>query len=683
MRFTHVHVQNLFSFEDLRVDLEADTTVILGPNGSGKTNMLRALDLAATALRWAAEEPSARAGVPQALGPAGRALAAYWEMSHLGRGGERRVRVGLRLDLDDEKGLVVAFLRAALAWSIRDELRGAHVDTAVESWVTEGVTEQRVASLFEPELVAEHSGVPGRSWQVGLDFQLEPDGPRYRWVLAGPPLQNCIVALDSRGRPLTAQVPFSSGLLQNLFGFERVTPPPPMPDPLPSFHLGMLVNPAPCGPVALGGGGRTLIDWSVPPVLDFLTRFAAARPPEDLLGTEPGWSLAVVLQRIWQEKVFVVAEQLRGIGPWGRSVPAAGTYDLDQLALALTSTDPHLLPARLCRLASGDAAEREHFRLVQDTFGALAGGRSVAVRVEPQPASAAAEGASSGGETSVPEQGRVFVDLLVTDGARASAAGVERETPVQFCGAGTWEALVLAEALCAPTGRVVLLDEPAANLHPSWQQALRDRLIRAGTQALVVTHAGAVVPLAGASAMVALVRLRRKGTATEARRIEPSEVARVGRKLEAKGNMRLLFVERAVLAEGQDDLDVVRILARRLNLDLEGPDSAVLECGSRENLPDYIRLCHKLDIVHLVIMDADSTKAKVNESVQKNAQAVRDAVRGGCGRLFEFEEAIEQAFGLERKDPARLRQAAEKVPLQGVTAYPEVQKLCQVLSQIQ
>lgn len=683
MRLTHVHVQNLLSFDDRRVDLDANTTVILGPNGSGKTNVLRALDLAATALRWAAEEPSARAGVPQALGPAGRALAAYWEMSHLGRGGERRVRVGLRLDLDDERGLVVAFLRAALAWSIRDELRGPQVDAPIESWVTEGVTEQRVAPLFEAELVVEHSGVPGRSWQVGLDFQPEPEGPRYRWVLAGAPLQDCIVPLDSRGRPAAGPAPSPSGLLQNLFGSERVSPAPALPDPLPLFDLGMLVDPAPCGPVALGGRGRTLIDWSVLPVLDFLTRFGAPHPPQDLLGTEAGWSLVVVLQRIWQEKVFVVAEQLRGIGPWGDSVPAAGAYDLDQLALAPASTEPYLLPARLCRLASGDAAERERFRLVQETFTALAGGRRVAVRAEPHPASPGAEGSSPGGETLVQEQGRVFVDLLVTDGARASAAGVERETPVQFCGAGTWEALVLAEALCAPAGRVVLLDEPAANLHPSWQQAIRDRLIRPGAQALVVTHAGAVVPLAGAEAMVALVGLRRRGMTTQARRIEPSEVAGVGRKLEAKGNMRLLFVERAVLVEGQDDLDVVRILARRLNLDLEGPDSAVAECGSRDNLPDYIRLCQKLDVVHLAIMDADSTKAKIDASVQKNAQAVRDAVHEGGGRLFEFEDAIEQAFGLETKDPSRLRRAAEELPLGDVTSYPEVQKLCQELRRFQ
>jgi len=351
-------------------------------------------------------------------------------MSHLGRGGERRVRVGLRLDLDDEMGLVVAFLRAALAWSIRDELRGAHVDAPVESWVTEGVTQQRVASLFEPELVAEHSGVPGRSWQVGLDFQPEPQGPRYRWMLAGASLQDCIVPLDFRGRPAAGQVPSPSGLLQNLFGIEQGSPTPPLPDPLPSFDLRMLVGPAPCGPVALGGGGRTLIDWSVPPVLDFLTRFGAPHPPQDLLGTEAGWSLAVVLQRIWQEKVFVVAEQLRGIGPWGRSVPAAGAYNLDQLALAPASTEPYLLPARLCRLASGDAAERERFRLVQNTFVALAGGRCIAVRVEPQPASAAAEGSCSGGQTPVEEQSKVFVDLLEAV-AEVWAGGEASVPPVQ------------------------------------------------------------------------------------------------------------------------------------------------------------------------------------------------------------------------------------------------------------
>lgn len=38
-------------------------------------------------------------------------------------------------------------------------------------------------------------------------------------------------------------------------------------------------------------------------------------------------------------------------------------------------------------------------------------------------------------------------------------------------GGGTWEALVLAEALVESNdGRVVILDEPAVTFHPTWQR---------------------------------------------------------------------------------------------------------------------------------------------------------------------------------------------------------------------
>lgn len=672
VRITHLHVQNLLSFEAFEVDLDVGTTVILGPNGSGKTNLLRVLDLAGSALRWAAEESSTRPGLRQAPGPAGRNLDAYRGMSHLGRSGQRQVRVGLRLDLDDEKDLLVTFLRAALAWSIRDQLRSAGGDAPVESWLSEHVTQQTVAPLFETELIVEHSGVPGRSWEVGLNFQLEPQGPHYQWVLAGHHLQDCIVLLGPEGRRAAGDPSSPVGLPQQLFGLEQLSSTSHLPSPVPPFHLGMLAGSTPAGPILLGAGGRTVVDWSVPPILDFLTRFGAAHPPQDILGTEPGWALAAVLSRIWQEKVFTVGEQFRGIGAWGRDLPAAGVYTLEQLDSAAASSEPYLLPARLFRLANGTAADRARFQRVQATFAALAGNRSFGVRAEPQPGPVAVDEAPSAGGG---PRGGVLVDLLVTDDV---TRGVGPETPIRFCGAGTWEALVLAESLAAPAGRVVLLDEPAANLHPTWQQVLREQLPLPEAQALVITHAGAVVPL-GAAGSVALVRTRRREWATTAHSVEPGEVVKVGRKLERKGNVHILFVERAVLVEGQDDLDIVSILGRRLKLKLNGPDSAVVECGGRENLPDYIRLCQQLDVDHLVIMDADSTKADNDPSVQRDAQAVRDAVRESAGGLFEFNEDVERAFGLTEKNRPKLRRTAKEIALKDENGYPEVRKLCQEL----
>ncbi len=695
MRLTHVHVENLFSFEDLSLDLSAHTTVILGPNASGKTNVLRAIELASVALRWAAEERPGMGATAATSGPAGRALEAYQTMSHLARGGMLQVRLGLRLDQDEEKELVAAFVRAALALGVRDELQTTPPDALIDSWAS-GVTAEQLAPLLDGELVAEHSGLPGTSWQVGLDFEAPSGSQRYRWVLAGPPFDDCVVPLDPSGALTSSPVQPQQGLLQCLFGIASPTATTTLPSPLPPFELDKLLGNAPGGPVALGARGLT-VDWTHPLVVRFLTDLGAPEAWRDLQRTNTRWSLAGVLNRIWKQQVTVVGEQLRGVGPRGEAVPAVGSYSLAELAAAQVSTAPHLLPARLFRMANGDEADRRRFQEVCGLFGELSGGRQLAVRMEPLPLSGSASGATAPpvappgagatpsstagpGAPATPEGG-VLVDLLVTNGAHVSGSTGHAERPIQFCGAGTWEALVLAEALQTSAGSVVILDEPAVNLHPNWQRSVREYLSAGSAQAVVVTHAGGVVPLSATRTPdheTAIVRLCLDGAGTNAHRLEPANWGKIGRKLEAKGNTGLFFVERAILVEGQDDQDVVRILAERLGLEPEGAAWGVVECGGRENLPDYIGLCRGLGITYLAVMDGDATNAAAKKEVRDQVEQVRQAVQEGGGTLFGFQERIEEAFGLSEKNSNELRKKAETVDLTSErSTRSEIHELCE------
>jgi len=688
MRLTHLHIENLFSFDRLELCLDADTTVLLGPNGSGKTNALRALDLAATALRWASEERPSSGASPSVFSAAGQSLRAYSAMSHRSHSGRRQVKVGLHFDQPAEVCLIASFLRAAIIWSVGDELHRSSAYPPVEKWVDSEITPERVSCLTRGTLVAAHSGVPGGSWEVGYDFQLGPSGSCYRWVLAAPQLRNCVVGVDQNSRPPNDPGPQPRGLLQALFKFEPGSAPSQPLEPPQAVDLGEALGAGPVGPITLGRPGGTVIDRSMPAILDFLTRIGAPDPLPDRLGVFDGFGMAHVLRRLWEEEVFTVGEQLRGIGAWGASVTPVGSYDLAQLASAPTQSATALLPARLFRLANGRAEERKRFEEIQSMFGQLTGNHTFALRatpLQPQPATG-----GTGEAATVPERGGgLSLDILVTDDSAVGSDG-PLETPIQFCGAGIWEALVLAEALSGPPGRVVVLDEPAANLHPAWQRVLRRELTRehndqsGGTvQVLIITHAPDLVPLTvrgGAS----LIRISRPAGSSRAYRVPPCILSKAGKKVEAKGNERLLFVERAVLVEGEDDRAVLQILASGKKLDLEGPDRALIECGGRENIPDYIRLCQHLDIKHLVVMDGDSSKAQVDDGVRSKVEAVRGALGERGEQPFEFKEAIEQAFGFEpgQKDSSKLRQAAEKCA-SGDDCPPEVQCLITVLEKFE
>jgi energy-coupling factor transporter ATP-binding protein EcfA2 len=63
-----------------------------------------------------------------------------------------------------------------------------------------------------------------------------------------------------------------------------------------------------------------------------------------------------------------------------------------------------------------------------------------------------------------------------------------------YQGAGIWEALVLSILLDESEGRIVLLDEPAANLHPGMQHKFLEILRGAPGQMLVVTHSAHLLP---------------------------------------------------------------------------------------------------------------------------------------------------------------------------------------------
>src|SRR5260221_7093510 len=79
------------------------------------------------------------------------------------------------------------------------------------------------------------------------------------------------------------------------------------------------------------------------------------------------------------------------------------------------------------------------------------------------------------------------IDILVTD-----AAGTTISMASQ--GSGLWEALVLSVFLDDSKGRVILLDEPAASLHPNMQHRLAEVLRGAPGQVLVVTHSAHLLP---------------------------------------------------------------------------------------------------------------------------------------------------------------------------------------------
>ena len=78
-KVSSLHVSNLLSFDDFDLHFGEGLTVIVGPNGSGKTNVVRVLDLVNKLVDWADDRSRSIAVAPT---PAETVLSSYVQAMH-------------------------------------------------------------------------------------------------------------------------------------------------------------------------------------------------------------------------------------------------------------------------------------------------------------------------------------------------------------------------------------------------------------------------------------------------------------------------------------------------------------------------------------------------------------------------------------------------------------------------
>lgn len=152
-----------------------------------------------------------------------------------------------------------------------------------------------------------------------------------------------------------------------------------------------------------------------------------------------------------------------------------------------------------------------------------------------------------------------------------------------------------------------------------------------------------------------------------------------GCKARRGGNAEGLFADRVILCEGQDDVAAVRILFDKARIDPEASSVSVLDCGGRDNLPDYITMLDALQIVLYVVSDGDASKAIETPEVAKRVQAVEEAAGGD--RLFLFDEDIEHALGTTKQRP-NLPHIAALVRQMNVDELPAEHEIRQLRDQL-
>jgi hypothetical protein len=616
----------VLSFDYFTLSLSRRVTFAVGPNGAGKSNVARLLTICQRALDLA----------DGAVGDVHRELESFLAARHVGSAPFQgiEVRVSVKLTGDAERALLTEFIRAMVATALA--ANWSHPDKAkVDTWANAEITEEKLKALFEGVLIVGHPGTEDGRWECAYEFSATgPDQTvhRYRWTLLG-----------LQARAVTDTAPAGTAALQGIALETRLSDRFPREDTGPavvipsSFRLLDLL-PTP--------NQRTAgLEVSLSPNAPASQRRFAQMAGLSLV--TPGGrtvSLATVFRLIFRQALVHTSDL--------RLLPFGGT-GWSSSQSALTEGGDARLPEYLVNLKNGAPLERARYRRIQELFTEFTQGRRCEARLMPVPRTA------QDGQPLPPEQ---VPSISVTVNAGDQTEPLVPEVPIEFAGAGAWEALVLASVLAESPASVVVLDEPAVALHPALQRQLGAHLLTTSPQFLVITHSAELLPL-DSTADVQLVRVDRddKG-ATRAWPLDEACLSKIAAKLKGKGNERLPFASRAILCEGQADVAAIMALSERMKIDLRRQNIAVTDCGSRDNLRDYAWFSAQLGLKYLAVMDADASKP----DAQVNAQAVRAAVsRYPGGQLFEFPENLEATFGVLKQRNSLVPEAIRDLPFIG------------------
>lgn len=610
MRLNAIEAHRALSFSDKGANLAnlGSFNSVIGPNGTGKTNLFRLLTLVQDAL----------GNQNLDLGPF------YWRGD---RSGPLRVNVNLRFD-SKEVAFLSSFMAASAALG-RLPSRPQRTEPSSDNrlLLQKSVSESSMElfrQLFDRPVTVSLTGgvVEGRPAAIELVI----------------PLDGVQVKVDSRGHlgvgGLVGLASPTNSLGEYLV--ERLT----------RLHerevRAFISNPR-------IDNLRPLVSFACPTLRDFVSDLSLARPGGR--GTGPILISPLSFKAIDTEFPSGIA----GIAPLRAEVLRVGnvpdnlsflqllsvlfrlglvrTADLrtrpiqfgttsasvsDALQEPLTGTE--LATLLFQWKTSSNREERIRFAKLQEKFRELVHGFAFdAVNVPPDPTRP-----NRSSRPNVPATGSSVV--IESEGF---------EVPLDYSSAGVFEVLVTLTAVALANGKVVLLDEPAANLHPQLQTKIRDEIRsvadRGECQVFIITHSPYIVPDDKLQDSWRFDRAKSESTAihlAEAiRDTSGKDPAVVEARWLAEPEVKsMLFARGSLLVEGPSDKTGMLLVAdyfRRSGitptLDL---DETPIVNTAGSSTSRFVRLAKKLDIPFAVAYDNDALM-RVNRSAVVNGKKLR------------------------------------------------------------
>jgi predicted ATP-dependent endonuclease of OLD family len=109
----------------------------------------------------------------------------------------------------------------------------------------------------------------------------------------------------------------------------------------------------------------------------------------------------------------------------------------------------------------------------------------------------------------------------------------------------------------------------------------------------------------------------------------------------------LFFANKIILVEGTTEKTVIPLLAQKLGVFRY--DYTLIDCGSKDAMPAYIKLLNKFSLQYLAVYDIDNQSIKTSAQKQEAARKsklIEDVINKKYGNSIKFANDIEEELGL-------------------------------------
>jgi AAA15 family ATPase/GTPase len=204
-----------------------------------------------------------------------------------------------------------------------------------------------------------------------------------------------------------------------------------------------------------------------------------------------------------------------------------------------------------------------------------------------------------------------------------------------------------------------IFEEPELFLHPQAQKELFSSLVAlsvAESQVILCTHSSSFIGLEHHESICIVI----KESFDEGTKILQCKESLFS-KLEEKKRFNLsywinpdrselFFAKKVVLVEGQTDKAVIPLIAEKLGVFRY--DFTLIDCGSKDTIPQYIHLLNKFKIKYVVVYDKDHQQNKNEDAIasaDRSSKIIEACIDSNLGSSLVFENDIEEEIGMVEK----------------------------------